>query len=230
VKTPIIIALDFRDAKDAVSFAAKIDPDKYRLKVNPVLFTQLGPQFVKDLVGQGFDVFLDLKFHDIPNTVAEAVRAAADLGVWMVNVHASGGFKMMRAASEALHEFDDKRPLLTAVTVLTSMGQSDLELLGLQQTPLDIVQTWARLAQEAGCDGVVCSGHEAADLRAALGPTFCLVTPGIRLAESSDDDQQRILTPSKALDAGANYLVVGRPVTQAEDPLSVLRNISQGLR
>lgn len=224
----VLIALDFADAEKALSFVETVDAQKCRLKVGKELFAVAGPEFVKQLVAKGFDVFLDLKYHDIPNTVAKAVQAAARMGVWMVNVHALGGRKMMQAAKQAIDESDNK-PLLIAVTVLTSMEQADLAELGLPGTPRENVVRLAKLAQESGLDGVVCSAQEAADLRAELSNDFCLVTPGIRPAGSAVNDQKRIMTPAEAMNAGSSYLVVGRPITQSENPIQVLDQINQSL-
>lgn len=219
----VIVALDYPDAATALAFVDRIDPQLARLKVGKELFTACGPQFVETLVRRGYDVFLDLKYHDIPNTVAGACRAAAALGVWMLNVHASGGRAMMEAARDAVA--DHPRLKLIAVTVLTSMGANDLAEIGLTGTPEEAVLRLARLTQQAGLDGVVCSGQEAAILRTALGPDFCLVTPGIRPA-AADDDQKRVLTPRAAITAGAHYLVIGRPITQATDPAATLTQLA----
>jgi orotidine-5'-phosphate decarboxylase len=194
------------------------------LKVGKELFTRLGPDFVAKLIGRGFDVFLDLKFHDIPNTVAAACVAAADLGVWMINVHASGGRRMMEAARGRLEDYR-QRPLLVAVTILTSLGAADIAEVGFQGTPADNVLRLARLARESGMDGIVCSPREASSIRSDAGAQFLLVTPGIRPAAASRDDQHRITTPADALRAGADFLVIGRPITQAEDPLRALVEI-----
>lgn len=223
---PLIVALDYPDAPSARAFVARVRPEACRLKVGKELFVAAGPGFVAELVDQGFSVFLDLKFHDIPNTVAQACKAAARLGVWMMNVHASGGPRMLAAAREALAGEGGQRPLLIAVTVLTSMGAEELRAIGVQIEPEDQVLRLARLAREAGLDGVVCSAREAARLRGEMGPDFALVTPGIRPAGSEAGDQTRILTPSQALSAGADYLVIGRPITQAADPLAALASIS----
>ncbi len=220
----IIVALDFDAAQPALDLASRLDPALCRVKVGKELFTSAGPTLVETLVERGFEVFLDLKFHDIPHTVAQACKAAARLGVWMVNVHALGGRKMMAAAREAL-EGDARRPRLIAVTVLTSMGGEDLAEIGLDGEPQDNVLRLAKLAQDCGLDGVVCSAREAVPLRAALGVAFCLVTPGIRPASASRDDQVRVATPAQALRDGASYLVIGRPITQAANPLQALRNI-----
>lgn len=221
--SPLIVALDFDNADAATAMAARLDPSTTRVKVGKELFTRAGPALVEQLATHGFDVFLDLKFHDIPNTVAGAVRAAADLGVWMVNVHASGGTRMMVAAREALETCNgDSRPILTAVTVLTSMGQRDLAETGVTVTPAEQVSRLARLARDAGLDGVVCSGEEARMLRADLGTDFCLVTPGIRPAGSDAGDQTRVLTPAEAVSRGVDYIVVGRPVTRAADPAAAV--------
>ncbi len=221
----ILIALDFADRDSALNFTKKLDPEWCRLKVGKELFAVGGPELVNTLISKGFDVFLDLKYHDIPNTVAKAIQAAANLGVWMVNVHALGGRKMMQAAKEALNEYE-KPPLLIAVTVLTSMEQEDLNEIGLSGSPEENVMRLARLAQDSGLDGVVCSAQEATALRQVLGEGFCLVTPGIRPKGSASNDQKRIMTPSQAIKAGASYLVIGRPITQAVDPQKVLVEIN----
>lgn len=224
----IIIALDYDNAADALAFVAKVSPARCRLKVGKELFTTEGPAFVKQLVEQGFDVFLDLKFHDIPNTVAKAVTAAAKLGVWMVNVHASGGKRMMLAAREAIDKQPHK-PLLTAVTVLTSMEAQDLQEVGINVSPEQHVTRLAKLTHECGLDGVVCSAQEAAMLRGLLGNDFALVTPGIRPSFSQQGDQKRVMTPSQAVAAGVSYLVIGRPITQSADPMAALALIEAEL-
>lgn len=221
----VIVALDYASAAEALAFAQRLDPRRCRVKVGKELFTVAGPDLVRQLAGRGFDVFLDLKYHDIPNTVAAACKAAAGLGAWMINVHASGGSAMMRAAREALAALP-KPPLLIAVTVLTSMGDEDLREIGQQEPAPRLVERLARLAQASGMDGVVCSAQEAALLRKACGAGFRLVTPGIRLADAGKDDQKRIVTPAAAVAAGADYLVVGRPITQAADPLAALARIT----
>ena len=228
VDPKVLVALDFADSASALSFVKTLDPKLCRLKVGKELFAVAGPQLVSDLIDSGFDVFLDLKYHDIPNTVAKAVQAAARLGVWMVNVHALGGRKMMQAAQAALAEFEN-RPLLIAVTVLTSMEQEDLAEIGLTGSPEDNVVRLAKLAQSSGLDGVVCSAQEAAILRQTLGNDFCLVTPGIRPAGSDINDQKRIMTPREAMDSGSSYLVVGRPITQSDSPIAVLNSINNSL-
>ena len=221
----VIVALDFPDAAAAMALVDRLDPGECKLKVGKELFVRAGPALVESLRGRGFPVFLDLKFHDIPNTVAQACRAAADLGVWMVNVHASGGLKMMEAAREAVAGSSGP-PKLVAVTVLTSMGAEDLRQIGLEVEPAVQVGRLAALARAAGLDGVVCSAREAAMLRRDIGSDFLLVTPGIRPAGSEAGDQSRVLTPARAVEAGADYLVVGRPITRAEDPLAALRRIN----
>lgn len=228
-QTPIIVALDFPDAASAVAMAERLDPARCRVKVGKELFTAAGPQVVETLQHRGFDVFLDLKFHDIPNTTAGAVRAAAELGVWMVNVHASGGRRMMEACREVLSRRSGAQPLLTAVTVLTSLEQEDLQEVGLDIEPMVQVQRLARLAQDCGLDGVVCSAREAKALRNSLGDEFRLVTPGIRPADASADDQKRILTPAQALENGSSYLVIGRPITTADEPAQALSAIIDSL-
>ena len=224
----VLVALDFADSESAFVFVKKLNPRLCRLKVGKELFAVAGPEFVSALIHSGFDVFLDLKYHDIPNTVTKAIQAAAKLGVWMVNVHALGGRKMMVAAREALADCEHK-PLLVAVTILTSMEQSDLVEIGLQGTPEENVLRLARLAQSSGMDGVVCSAHEVALLRRALDSDFCLVTPGIRPEGSNHDDQKRIMTPRSAMDSGSSYLVIGRPITQSTDPITVLTKINRSL-
>ncbi|MGB1198546.1 MAG: orotidine-5'-phosphate decarboxylase [Thalassotalea sp.] len=225
----VVVALDFDKKQEALSFVDKIQPSDCRLKVGKEMFTYFGPEFVKQLTTKGFDVFLDLKFHDIPNTVAKAVTAAADLGVWMVNVHASGGTEMMIKSKEALTAYGNDAPLLIAVTVLTSMGQEDLNGLGITKTPAEQVLSLATLTKNAGLDGVVCSAWEAEALKSELGTEFKLITPGIRPAGASSDDQKRIMTPEQAIAVGVDYLVVGRPITKAEDPHSVLQQINLSL-
>lgn len=220
----IIVALDYSDAASALALVARLDPALCRLKVGKELFTVAGPNLVEQLQQRGFEVFLDLKFHDIPNTTAQACKAAAALGVWMVNVHASGGRRMMEAAREALTNFATP-PKLIAVTVLTSMAQADLAEIGITATPAEQVARLAALTQASGLDGVVCSAQEAALLRKQAGEKFCLVTPGIRPADAVADDQSRIMTPRAALENGSSYLVIGRPITQAADPLQALHKI-----
>ncbi|WP_371378954.1 orotidine-5'-phosphate decarboxylase [Thalassotalea aquiviva] len=225
----VVVALDFAKQDEALAFVDKIQPQDCKLKVGKEMFTHFGPEFVKNLTSRGFDVFLDLKFHDIPNTVAKAVAAAADLGVWMVNVHASGGSKMMAQAKQALAPYGDKAPLLIAVTVLTSMSEDDLAELGITISPEQQVKKLATLAQQAGLDGVVCSAQEAEMLKTTLGKDFKLVTPGIRPVGASVDDQKRIMTPPQAIDLGVDYLVIGRPITKAEDPHAVLQEINRSI-
>jgi orotidine-5'-phosphate decarboxylase len=222
--TKIIVALDYADAASAMTLVSRLDPARCRLKVGKELFTAAGPDLVRTLVAREFDVFLDLKFHDIPNTVAAACRAAAELGVWMVNVHASGGRRMMAAAREALAE-RERRPLLIAVTVLTSMSANDLHEVGVTQSPAEQVLRLAQLARACGLDGVVCSAQEAPMLRRELGADFRLVTPGIRPAGADVGDQRRVVTPAEALRNGATDLVIGRPITGAADPLAALEAI-----
>lgn len=223
---PLIVALDYPAENEALTMAAKLDPGSCRVKVGKELFTRAGPQVVKKLTGLGFDVFLDLKYHDIPNTVAKAVIAAAEAGVWMINVHASGGSEMMRAAHEELSGLAEAdRPLLIAVTVLTSMSEPELHELGVSNTLDEQVKCLAALAAESGMDGVVCSAREAAVIKALCGEHFVTVTPGIRPAGSELGDQKRIMTPAQAISSGSDYLVIGRPITAAPDPMSVVRQI-----
>ena len=225
----VIVALDYDNQADAFAFVDRIDPASCRLKVGKEMFTLFGPDFVKELHKRGFSVFLDLKFHDIPNTCSKAVRAAAEMGVWMVNVHASGGERMMAASREILEPYGKDRPLLIGVTVLTSMEQSDLAGIGLDIAPKDQVIRLASLTKNAGLDGVVCSAHESSMLKAELGQEFKLITPGIRPAGSEQGDQRRIMTPVEAIQAGSDYLVIGRPITQAINPAQVLAEINATL-
>jgi orotidine-5'-phosphate decarboxylase len=220
----IIVALDYPQASPSLALAQRLDPSLCRLKVGKELFTAAGPQLVEQLQQRGFEVFLDLKFHDIPNTTAQACKAAAAMGVWMVNVHALGGKRMMEAAREALANIAN-RPRLIAVTILTSMAQEDLHDIGINASPSQMVPLLAGLANDSGLDGVVCSAQEAFLLRQQLGKGFCLVTPGIRPANAAANDQARIMTPRAALEAGSSYLVIGRPITQAPDPLVALQEI-----
>ena len=224
----VIVALDYPDRAAALALVERLEPGLCRLKVGKELFTRAGPQLVEELAVRGFEVFLDLKFHDIPNTVASACHAAADLGVWMLNVHALGGERMLLAAREGCARAGHS-PLLVAVTILTSMDAQDLAAVGLAGTPEENVLRLAALVQRCGLDGVVCSSRETAVLRERLGPDFTLVTPGIRPAGSQQDDQRRVMTPQQAISSGASYLVIGRPVTQADDPVSVLRAINSEL-
>ncbi|RZN47792.1 orotidine-5'-phosphate decarboxylase [Escherichia sp. E10V10] len=229
-RSPVVVALDYNNRDAALAFVDKIDPRDCRLKVGKEMFTLFGPQFVRELQERGFDIFLDLKFHDIPNTTAHAVAAAADLGVWMVNVHASGGARMMTAAREALVPFGKDAPLLIAVTVLTSMESSDLADLGVTLSPADYAERLAALTQKCGLDGVVCSAQEAVRFKQAFGQDFKLVTPGIRPQGSDAGDQRRIMTPEQALAAGVDYMVIGRPVTQSADPAQTLKAINASLQ
>ncbi len=243
-KKIIIVALDFDDKQKALELVEKLDPNQCRLKVGKEMFTLFGAEWVTLLIDKGFDVFLDLKFHDIPNTVAKACVAAAKLGVWMVNVHATGGREMMQTAKKALDEYyleqkefnlsgssnvKVRKTLLIAVTILTSMNKDTFEELGYKRSLPEQVSHLAKIAQESGFDGVVCSAKEAEQLSVSLGNSFALVTPGIRPANSSSDDQTRIMTPEKAILAGSSYLVIGRPITQAPDPLKALCDISESL-
>lgn len=227
-QTPIIVALDFPTARQALALVERLSPDLCRVKVGKELFTSAGPAVVEALQQRGFQVFLDLKFHDIPNTAAQAVAAAARLGVWMVNVHCWGGLRMLSACREALQSFAQGRPLLIGVTVLTSMQQPDLKEIGVDVEPREQVLRLAALAAQAGLDGLVCSAQEAPILKSTV-PQLSLVTPGIRPAGAPQDDQRRVLTPKEALAAGSDYLVVGRPISQAADPGQALREIAAQL-
>ncbi len=224
VTTPVIVALDYPHQNLAFEMADRLDPQLCRVKVGKELFTREGPDVVKGLQERGFEVFLDLKYHDIPNTVAKACAVAADLGVWMVNVHASGGRRMMEAAKRAVEQTCSDT-ILIAVTVLTSMGREDLAEIGLDLEPMDQVKRLSRLAKASGLDGVVCSAQEARELKVDLGAEFALVTPGIRLENSEQDDQRRVMTPLEAKAAGVDYMVIGRPITQAKNPSEVLESI-----
>ncbi len=225
----IVVALDYAEPKLAFELVEQLDPAMCRLKVGKELFTAAGPQLVEKLISKDFGVFLDLKFHDIPTTVAKACEAASRLGVWMLNVHASGGADMMQAAREGIAR-SGQQPLLIAVTVLTSMNQSALKQIGVQDELQNQVLRLAKLTKESGLDGVVCSAQEAELLRKSLGPDFCLVTPGIRPKSASLDDQSRVVTPAQAIALGASYLVIGRPITKAENPLLALNAIHQELQ
>ncbi len=222
----IIVALDCATEQQALAMARRLTPDLCRLKVGLELFVAAGPGVVDRLIALGYDVFLDLKLHDIPNTVARACEAAARLGVWMLNVHTLGGSRMLRAAREAVDR-GQQRPLLTGVTILTSHSQQDIADIGLSATPAEQVASLARLARQAGLDGVVCSPREAAALRREFGAGFLLVTPGVRPADAALDDQRRVMTPAEAVAQGADYLVIGRPVTGADNPGKVLERVHE---
>ncbi len=222
----IIVALDFEKEAEALALVDQIDPSLCRLKVGKEMFTTLGINFVKQLHQRNFDVFLDLKYHDIPNTVARAVRSAADLGVWMVDLHASGGLRMMEEAKKILEPYGKDAPLLIAVTVLTSMEDLDLLQIGINASPMEQVLRLAHLTQRAGLDGVVCSPQEVEILRNTCGKEFKLVTPGIRPIGTDFGDQRRVMTPTAAIRAGSDYLVIGRPITKADNPAEVLRSIN----
>ena len=226
----IIVALDYEKESDALALVDQIDPSLCRLKVGKEMFTTLGMNFVKQLHQRHFDVFLDLKYHDIPNTVARAVRSAADLGVWMVDLHASGGLRMMEEAKRILEPYGKDTPLLIAVTVLTSMEDLDLLQIGINASLREQVLRLAHLTQRAGLDGVVCSPQEVEILRNACGEDFKLVTPGIRPIGADFGDQRRVMTPTAAIRAGSDYLVIGRPITKADNPVEVLRSINASIR
>ena len=228
ISSPVVVALDYPDQAQALAMADQLDPAKVRVKVGKEIFTRSGPAVVEALHGKGFEVFLDLKFHDIPTTVAGAVAAAADMGVWMVNVHAGGGQRMMEAAANAIANHRT-RPLLIAVTVLTSMDRTDLSQIGIVDEPQVQVRRLAELSKASGMDGVVCSAQEASLLKQACGQNFALVTPGIRPAGSDAGDQRRVLTPVQARDAGVDYMVIGRPITQSAEPTLVVDEILQSL-
>ena len=232
----VIVPLDFDNPMHALALADRLDPRACALKVGKEMFVVAGPEPVRWMIERGFNVFLDLKFHDIPNTVAQACAAATRLGVWMLNVHAAGGRAMLAAARQSVDRTAAERgaraPLLIAVTVLTSLSDADLREQGLTDSTAAHAVKLARMTAECGLDGVVCSAVEAPALRTALGAGFTLVTPGIRLADSAPDDQTRIITPQAAIANGADYLVIGRPITRAADPVAVLAaiNVSIGVR
>jgi len=224
----IIVPLDTPRLEDALALAARLDPKLCRVKIGKELFVAAGPEAVQRVHERGFEVFLDLKFHDIPNTVAGACRSAAKLGVWMMNVHASGGETMLRAAREAVSSVV-RPPMLIAVTVLTSLTNDDLERVGYTGSVMENVERLARIARACGLDGVVCSAQEATLVRKATGEDFTLVTPGIRLESDNRDDQARVVTPRDAVRLGANYLVIGRPITGSPDPAATLQSINESL-
>ena len=228
VTSKVIIALDFNSLSEVLNFVKQISSTECRLKVGKELFTAYGPQIIQELHARGFEVFLDLKFHDIPNTVYKAIKVAANLGVWMVNVHASGGKEMLVAAKKAIEESTHK-PLLIAVTLLTSLSPEAVHEIGYQRPLVEQVLYLAKLSADCGLDGVVCSAYEAKQIKEATNPDFLTVTPGIRLATNKTDDQTRIMTPLNAIQNGADYLVIGRPITQAEEPKQVLATITQQL-
>jgi len=228
MSSKLIIALDFSDANKAMQFVNQLSPSDCKLKIGFELFISAGPEIVKQLIEKGFDIFLDLKFHDIPNTVASVCKAAAKLDVWMMNVHASGGSKMMSAAVEALNDFE-QCPKLIAVSVLTSMTDDQLQQLGVNAIAKNQVVRLAKLAKQSGLDGMVCSAKEAALLRELMGENFLLVTPGIRPLGADKGDQSRVMTPADAIKAGADYIVVGRPITQSSHPLQVIAEINAEL-
>ena len=224
----VIVALDYPDEKQALALVERLDPSLCRLKVGKELFTRLGPAFIGQLGRRNYEIFLDLKFHDIPNTVAAACDAAADLGVWMMNLHASGGRRMMEAAAQRLAQ-RSRRPLLVAVTILTSLSNEDIAEVGFSGAAAQNVLRLAELAKSSGMDGVVCSPREAAEIRSSVGGGFLLVTPGVRPKDAAADDQRRVMTPADAMAAGASYLVIGRPITAADDPVGVLQRINREL-
>lgn len=223
VKSKLIVALDFSDSAQALSLVEQLDPADCALKIGSELFTRSGPQFVTTMIARGFRVFLDLKFHDIPHTVAQACQAAADLGVWMLTVHAGGGEAMLQAARVAMEPYGENRPKLIAVTVLTSLAQDDLIAIGVTGTLPQQVERLAHLTQKMGLDGVVCSAQEVAHLKQHCEPPFLTVTPGIRLPGDALHDQMRVITPQAAIDAGSDFLVMGRSITHAADPAAVVK-------
>lgn len=229
MSSKLIVALDYANENEVIKLVDKLDPGLCALKVGSELFTSFGPEFVRKLVAKQFKIFLDLKFYDIPNTVAKACKAAADLGVWMLNIHTSGGLAMMEAARNAIDSESGARPLLIGVTILTSFREEDLSLTGFQLPLEKQVQRLALLARNAGLDGVVSSAHETQEIKALCGNDFLVVTPGIRPENSSNNDQNRVMTPKLAIKAGSDYLVVGRPITEAEDPVLVVKSICESI-
>lgn len=225
----LIVALDFASELNALHVIETLDPNHCALKVGHEMFTLFGPQFVRKLIDQQFKVFLDLKFHDIPNTVANACKAAADLGVWMVNVHAAGGYQMMLAAKNALQAYGPQKPLLIAVTVLTSLTADELKPIGIHGSLLHQVKNLAQLAKSAELDGVVSSAHEVKYIKESCGADFITVTPGIRWSLTANDDQSRVMTPHQAVKEGSDFLVIGRPITQAVNPAMVVSDILQSI-
>lgn len=230
MSSQLIVALDFNNERDALNLVEKLDPKHCALKVGNELFTRFGTQFVRQLVERQYKVFLDLKFHDIPNTVANACKSGADLGVWMLNVHASGGMNMMQSARNALEPYGSDRPILIAVTVLTSFSQSDLTSIGINMPIIEHVKKLAFLAKESGLDGVVSSAHEVKAIKDECGGQFVTVTPGIRLPDDAKNDQNRVMTPKEAIAEGSDYLVIGRPITQSDKPEQVVRDILNNIR
>lgn len=229
-KSPVIVALDFTEKSDVTNLIKQLDPSLCRLKVGKELFTSYGPKIVEELVLSGYDVFLDLKFHDIPNTVYKACKAAANLGVWMVNVHASGGREMLQAAREAIDETLYRKPLLTAVTILTSMNETNLIDAGLSIGLNSLILNLAKLSYKYKLDGVVCSPHEATIIKNVTADDFLAITPGIRLEGDASDDQLRIMTPTMAMEHKADYLVIGRPITRAKNPRDKLLEVLSSLK
>lgn len=221
----IIVALDL-ERKEAIELAKRLDPNLCKVKVGSELFTSSGPKIIEDLKKIGFDIFLDLKFHDIPNTVASAVREASNLGVWMLNIHTSGGKQMMMSAVEALNQA--MKPILIGVTVLTSIGKEEAENIGMNRIE-DHALSLAKLAKESGLDGIVCSPKEVKKIKEICGRNFIAVTPGIRLLNDSGDDQNRISSPREAIMNGSDFLVIGRPITRSPNPLKSLDSIINGL-
>lgn len=225
MKYKLIVALDFHTEQEALQVVDSLSPEICALKVGSEMFTLFGEQFIKKLVAKGFKIFLDLKFHDIPTTVSNSCKAAAELGVWMINVHASGGSAMLTAAKDALSGFKkDARPLLIAVTVLTSMQQEDLPEIGIDLPLVQQVLNLAALAKKCGLDGVVSSALEVPKIKELCGKDFLTVTPGIRF-NSDNFDQKRVITPVQAYALGSDFLVVGRPITKAKDPLLAIQQL-----
>ncbi|MBN3859840.1 orotidine-5'-phosphate decarboxylase [Neisseriaceae bacterium PsAf] len=222
--SPIIVALDFPSEEQAITFIRRLDPSLCKIKIGNELFTTTGRKFVESLVTQGFKIFLDLKYHDIPNTVQRACQVAANMGVWMVNVHTSGGRRMMEAAANGLANLAHK-PSLIGVTILTSMDESDLHELGIHKSIDQEILYLASLAQNSGLDGVVCSTHEVKQIKKQLGQSFITVTPGIRLQDTNTHDQKRIMTPKEAIEVGTDYMVIGRSITQTKNPLEIIYDI-----
>ncbi|QIQ41605.1 MAG: orotidine-5'-phosphate decarboxylase [Buchnera aphidicola (Aphis urticata)] len=225
----IIIALDFNDKKDAMKLVDLLNPDVFYLKIGKEMFTMLGKKFIHELHQLGFNIFLDLKFHDIPNTVFNATKAAADMGIWMLSIHASGGKKMLTSAKKALQSFKT-RPLLIGVTVLTSFTRTDLKDIGIQIPLQDYILILSKLSSDCGLDGVVCPGKEAEKIKLLCGNKCKIITPGIRCVNDSTFDQNQIITPKQAKKFPIDYIVVGRSITSSKNPIKKLNFIIQSMQ
>lgn len=223
--SPIIVALDYHDIYQVLKFSDMVSPQQCRLKIGTEIFTYAGPSIIRSLHERGFDIFLDLKFHDIPHTITKTVTVAAELGVWMIDLHVSNGKRVMQSARHALVPFGTSAPLLIGITVLTSMCDKDLHDLGISDNVLVHTLRLAQLAKQCKLNGIVCSALEARQIRIHCGPKFIIITPGIRPLNSKIDDQMRVMTPIQAQKTGIDYMVIGRPITQANDPALALASI-----